>query len=137
MCPRQELPYRADFNSPPRGPRDSPGLERPPTHSPEASLARGKVWNPRASRVPGLRGRSRFLKFPILMGAEKKAFPRRSLQAHAPTHIDVGGYMKGERKEGKEKAAGQKYSAFGGLHRPLVPCSPPAGVQPFRGLRQL
>jgi hypothetical protein len=42
------------------------------------------------------------------MEAEKTALPRRSLQAHAPTHIDVGGYMKGERKEGKEKAAGQK-----------------------------
>lgn len=110
--------------SPSCGPGDSPGLQEPPTHPAEGHLARGKVWNPRASRGPRLQARGRFLKFPIQNGGKETASPRRSLQAHAPTHINVGGYMRGERKrreKGKSGAAVQGITAaFTGLWCPVA-----------------
>jgi hypothetical protein len=56
--------------------------------------------------------RSRFLEFPIQIAVAESVHLRGTRPAHAPTHNDVGGYMKGERKE-KEK--GKRGASQGAL----------------------
>ena len=60
-----------------------------------------------------MRGRGRFLEFPIQSGRAEIVRPRGTPLANAATPNEVGGYMKGEKMRGRK----------GGEGRPgVVPC---------------
>jgi hypothetical protein len=64
-------------------------------------------------------GGSRFLENRIQIRVAEVAHLRRTRSAHAPAHIDVGGYMRGERKEGKKrKKRGRLQKAAPGASAP-------------------
>jgi hypothetical protein len=76
--------------------------------------------------------RGRFLKFPIQMGGAEVVRRRGTDPAHAPTHNNVGGYMRGKqmglRKKGKDGAAAAQgtNTALGPLKPPHLPLPPSA-----------
>jgi hypothetical protein len=106
--PTVGLPYsQLRLEIPPRqGPPPGRG-RRPPTRS-SRLYTPVKVSNPRASRGASLVARGRFLEFPIQMGGAEVVRRRGTDPAHAPTHNNVGGYMRGKqmglRKKGKDGA---------------------------------
>ena len=48
------------------------------------------------------------MEFPIQMGVAEMAHLRKTRPAHAPAHNNVGGYMRGERKEKQKKMRASK-----------------------------
>lgn len=57
------------------------------------------------------------MEFPIQMGVAEMAHLRRTRPAHAPAHNNVGGYMRGERKEKQKKMRASKNWALQGVRR--------------------